>query len=387
MKLLEYQSKKILSEAGLPVPGFVPVRTADEVPAALTRLGIREGVAKVQVFAGGRGKAGGVKLFNGLEQAQAFAQKWLGNQLITNQTGPEGVPVREVLISESCTIARELYLAVTLDRAAVSPLIMLSPDGGMEIEEVSAKTPERILKLYPEFGKPLSEDLLAQAAAFMKLEGEQASQFHAILVKLYQVYLDSDCMLLEINPLVVTEEDKLMLIDCKMDIDDNALYRQTALEGDVNAEKTASEIEAASYGMSYISMDGTIGCMVNGAGLAMATMDSIQHCGGRPANFLDVGGSANEEAVSKAIDIISKDHTVECILVNIFGGIMRCDTIAAGIVSALGKSGLKIPMVVRLEGNNVEIGNEILNRSGLNIISASSLQDAAEKSVRSTLKS
>lgn len=386
MKLLEYQSKKILSEAGLPVPGFVPIRSADEVPQALASLGISEGVAKVQVFAGGRGKAGGVKLFTGAEQAKAFATKWLGATLVTHQTGPEGVPVNEVLLSEACSIARELYLAITLDRTAVSPLIMLSPDGGMEIEEVSAKTPERILKLYPEFGQPLSPALLEQAANFMKLEGKQADQFHDILQKLYQVYLDTDSMLLEINPLVVTEEGNLLLIDCKMDIDDNALYRQVNLGGDPNSEKTPSEIEAANHGMSYISMDGNIGCMVNGAGLAMATMDSIKNCGGSPANFLDVGGSATEEAVSEAIEIISGDHAVECILVNIFGGIMRCDTIATGIVAAVSKSVQKIPMVVRLEGNNVELGKEILAKSGLNIQSANSLDDAAKKAVLLTRK-
>lgn len=386
MKLLEYQSKKILAEAGLPVPGFVPIRSAEEVSQALSQLGIQEGVAKVQVFAGGRGKAGGVKLFNGAEQAKSFATKWLGAMLVTHQTGPEGVPVREVLLSEACTIARELYLAITLDRTAVSPLIMLSPDGGMEIEEVSAKTPERILKLYPEFGQPLSASLLEQAATFMKLEGEQADQFHDILQKLYQVYLDTDSMLLEINPLVVTEEGNLLLIDCKMDIDDNALFRQTALGGDVHSEKTPAEIEAASHGMSYISMDGNIGCMVNGAGLAMATMDSIKYSGGSPANFLDVGGSATEEAVSEAIEIISGDHAVECILVNIFGGIMRCDTIATGIVAAVSKSTQKIPMVVRLEGNNVELGKEILAKSGLNIQSANSLDEAAKKAVLLTRK-
>lgn len=386
MKLLEYQSKKILTEAGLPVPKFVPIRSVDEVPGALAMLGIHEGVAKVQVFAGGRGKAGGVKLFSDLEHAQAFASKWLGAQLVTHQTGPEGVPVREVLISESCTIARELYLAITLDRAAVSPLIMVSPDGGMEIEEVAANTPERILKIYPEFGKPLSEELTLQAAAFLKLEGTQAKQFHDILQKLYAVYLEKDAMLLEINPLVVTEEGNLLLIDCKFDIDDNALFRQADCGGDPNAEKTHSEIEAAAYGMSYITMDGNIGCMVNGAGLAMATMDSIKYNGGSPANFLDVGGSATEEAVSEAIEIIAGDHAVECILVNIFGGIMRCDTIAAGIVAAVGKSTQKIPMVVRLEGNNVELGKQILANSGLNIQSADSLDEAARKAVVLTRK-
>lgn len=386
MKLLEYQSKKILKEAGLPVPRSLPVSSVEELPAVLKTLGISRGVVKAQAFTGARGKAGGIRLFTNEQEAMDFTSHMIGMQLVTHQTGPEGVKIHLVLIEEACPIDKEFYVAFLLDRTAINPLIMVSPDGGMDIEAVSAQTPERILKLYPEFNKPISLDLLKQASDFLSLSGELAEQFHDVLQKLYTVYYETDAMLLEINPLVVTADHHLLLLDCKLDIDDNANYRQMDTGGDPNAEKTHSEIEAATYGMSYISMDGSIGCMVNGAGLAMATLDSIKYNGGSPANFLDVGGSATEDAVAKAIAIIAGDHAVECILVNIFGGIMKCDTIAMGIVAAVSKSTLKIPMVVRLEGNNVELGKQILANSGLDIQSASSLDDAAKKAVTLTRK-
>lgn len=386
MKLLEYQSKKILKEAGLPVPQSLPVSSVDELPSVLKTLGISRGVVKAQAFTGARGKAGGIRLFTNEQEAMDFTSHMIGMQLVTHQTGPEGVKIHLVLIEEACPIDKEFYVAFLLDRAAINPLIMISPDGGMDIEAVSAQTPERILKLYPEFNKPISSDLLKQASDFLSLTGELAVQFHDVLQKLYTVYLDTDAMLLEINPLVVTADHHLLLLDCKLDIDDNANYRQMQTGGDPNAEKTHSEIEAATYGMSYITMDGSIGCMVNGAGLAMATLDSINYNGGSPANFLDVGGSATEDAVAKAIAIIAGDHAVECILVNIFGGIMKCDTIALGIVAAVSKSTLKIPMVVRLEGNNVELGKQILANSGLDIQSAGSLDEAAKIAVSLTRK-
>ncbi|HET9570733.1 MAG TPA: ADP-forming succinate--CoA ligase subunit beta [Bacteroidales bacterium] len=386
MKLLEYQSKNILREAGLPVPRSLPVKSAEEIPAALQKLGITRGVVKAQAFTGARGKAGGIKLFNNEQEAKDLTSRMIGMQLVTHQTGPEGVKIHLVLIEEACSIEKEFYMAITLDRTAVNPLIMISPDGGMDIEAVSAKSPERILRIYPEINQPISAELLHKASDFLGLEGSLASQFHDVLQKLYVVYYNTDAMLLEINPLAVTTDQRLLLLDCKLDIDDNADYRQMETGGDPNAEKTHSEIEAANWGMSYISMDGNIGCMVNGAGLAMATMDSIKYSGGSPANFLDVGGSATEEAVAKAIEIIAGDHAVECILVNIFGGIMKCDTIAIGIVAAVSKSVLKIPMVVRLEGNNVELGKEILANSGLNIQSADSLDEAARKAVLLTRK-
>ena len=386
MKLHEYQSKALLKKAGLPVPRSIHVNKANEVADALHQTEIKRGVVKAQAFTGGRGKAGGIKLFTSTEEAIKYAEQLIGMQLVTHQTGPEGVKIHSVLLEEASNIAKEFYVAILLDRSKVNPLFMISPDGGMDIEEVAEKTPERIIRLYPEIGKPLTQSLKNQGAEFLGLEGDLKVQFGDVLQKLYNVYLERDATLLEINPLIVTDENQLAILDCKFDIDDNALFRQMDSGGDPNAEKTASEIEAAKYEMSYITLDGNIGCMVNGAGLAMATMDSIKHNGGEPANFLDVGGSATEEAVTKAIEIISSDKGVECILVNIFGGIMQCDTIAKGIVSAVKKSGSKLPLVVRLEGTNVEIGKQIIKDSGLNIISADDLDDAARKAVSVTQK-
>lgn len=387
MKLHEYQSKALLEAAGVPVPKGLNVETSDKIPEGLKKLGIESGVIKAQAFTGGRGKAGGIKFFKNVDEAVSYANDMIGMTLVTHQTGPDGVKIHSVLLAEETDIEKELYVAILLDRAKISPVIMVSPDGGMDIEDVAANTPERIMNLYPEVGKPLDDLLLNQAAEFLGLEGGVKEQFIDALPKLYQVYLDRDASLLEINPLVITPEQNITFLDCKFDIDDNAVYRQGESGGDPNAEKTAAEIEAGEYGMSYISLDGNIGCMVNGAGLAMATMDSIKHKGGDPANFLDVGGSATEEAVTKAFDIISSDHAVDSILVNIFGGIMQCDTIANGIVAAVKKSGLKLPLVVRLEGTNVEIGKKIIDESGLNIISADNLDDAAQKAVSVTQKS
>ena len=381
MKLHEYQSKALLQKAGIKVPNGINVETPDDVPAALEKLGISQGVIKAQAFTGGRGKAGGIKFFTSVDEAVGYAKDMIGMTLVTHQTGPDGVKIHSVLLAEETDIERELYVAFLLDRAEVKPTIMISPEGGMEIEEVADKTPERILHLHPEFNEPIAQDLLDQAAAFLGLEGSLKDQLSDMLQKLYDVYLDYDASLLEINPLVVTPDEKISVLDCKFDVDDNAVYRQAATGGDAQAEMNEAEIEASKYGMSYITLDGNIGCMVNGAGLAMATMDSIKHNGGEPANFLDVGGSATEEAVTKAFEIISSDENVQAILVNIFGGIMKCDTIANGIVAAVSKSGLKLPLVVRLEGTNVELGKKIIEESGLNIISAENLDDAAKKSV------
>ncbi|MFA9388276.1 MAG: ADP-forming succinate--CoA ligase subunit beta [Prolixibacteraceae bacterium] len=387
MKLHEFQSKALLQAAGIPAPKGMNVETPDQIAGALQKLQMESGVIKAQAFTGGRGKAGGIKFFRNAEEATAYAEQMIGMTLITHQTGPDGVKIHSVLLAEETDIKKELYLSILLDRTKVNPVIMVSPDGGMDIEEVADKTPERILHVYPEIGKDISSSLIDEAAAFLGLEGDLKVQFGDVLTKLYQVYLERDATLLEINPLVITPDDKLTVLDCKFDIDDNAVYRQMDSGGDPNAEKTGSEIEATKYDMSYISLDGNIGCMVNGAGLAMATMDSIKHNGGEPANFLDVGGSATEEAVTKAFEIISSDKRVECILVNIFGGIMQCDTIANGIIAAVEKSGLKLPLVVRLEGTNVEIGKKIIQDSGLNIISANDLDDAARKAVSVIQKS
>lgn len=381
MKLHEYQSKALIQKARINLPKGINVETPEDVPAALEKLGISKGVIKAQAFTGGRGKAGGIKFFNSVEEAVKYATDMIGMTLVTHQTGPEGVKVHSVLLAEETDIDKELYIAFLLDRAEISTTIMISPEGGMEIEDVAENTPERILHLHPEFDQPIADDLLDQAAAFLGLEGDLKNQLSDMLQKLYRVYLDYDASLLEINPLVLTPDKKLSVLDCKFDVDDNAVYRQAATGGDAQAEMDKAEIEASKYGMSYISLDGNIGCMVNGAGLAMATMDSIKHNGGEPANFLDVGGSATEEAVTKAFEIISSDKNVQCILVNIFGGIMKCDTIANGIVAAVSKSGLKLPLVVRLEGTNVDLGKKIIEESGLNIISAENLDDAAKQSV------
>lgn len=386
MKLLEYQSKKLLIEAGLPVPKGVHVESAVEVSEALKNSGIKIGVVKAQAFTGGRGKAGGIRLFKTESEAIDFTDHMIGMTLITHQTGSQGTKIHSVLLEEASSIQREIYVAILLDRSKVSPVIMISPDGGMDIEAVAEKTPERILKLYPASSTNLGNELKQDAAKFLGFNQNLSTKLSDVLDKLYHVYKTYDASLLEINPLIVTSENELKILDCKFDIDDNAAFRQEKSGGDPNADKNQAEIDAATYGMSYISLDGNIGCMVNGAGLAMATMDSIKHYGGDPANFLDVGGSATEEAVTKAFDIISSDHAVSCILVNIFGGIMKCDTIANGIVKAVEKSGLKVPLVVRLEGTNVELGKKIIEESGLNIISAENLDDAAKKSVSVTQK-
>jgi succinyl-CoA synthetase beta subunit len=379
MKLHEYQAKAILRQAGLPVPKGEVVFTADEVPAALAKLGATAGVAKAQAYTGGRGKAGGIKLFKTADEAKAMSKQLIGMTLVTKQTGPQGVKIEAVLLEDASVIKRELYVAVTLDRAKANIVFILSPEGGMDIEDVAEKTPEKIKKLYPAWGRNVDAALAAEGAKFLGLEGEQSKAFADILEKLYRIYQAKDCSLLEINPLIVNDKGGLALLDCKFNIDDNAVYRQKDTGGDENAEKDPSEIEAAKYGLSYIKLDGDIGCMVNGAGLAMATMDIIAHYGAQPANFLDVGGSASEEAVTKAFEIISSDKNVKAILVNIFGGIMPCDRIARGVVNAVKTTGLKVPLVVRLEGTNVKEGKEVIDQSGLDLFSAADLEDGARK--------
>ncbi len=379
MKLHEYQAKAILRQAGLPVPKGEVVFKAEDVPGALAKLGMTSGVAKAQAYTGGRGKAGGIKLFKTADEALALTKQLLGMTLVTKQTGPEGVKIHAVLLEEASVIKRELYVAVTLDRAKANIVFILSPEGGMDIEEVSEKTPEKIKKFYPAWGRNLDVNLIAEGAGFLGLVGPQVKQFGDVLEKLYRLYQEKDCTLLEINPLVVNGTGALSLLDCKFDIDENAVFRQKDTGGDPDGEKDPSEIEASKFGLSYIKLDGDIGCMVNGAGLAMATMDIIAHYGSQPANFLDVGGSASEEAVTKAFEIISSDKHVKAILVNIFGGIMPCDRIARGVVNAVKTTGLKVPLVVRLEGTNVKEGKEVIDQSGLDLFSAADLEDGARK--------
>lgn len=381
MKLHEYQSKALLAKKNLPVPKGIIVDTEDEVPQALKTLNTSQGVVKAQAYTGGRGKAGGVKLFKTEEEAVAYTKGMVGMTLVTHQTGPKGAKVYHILIEGHTEIVKEYYMSILLDRAVAAPVLMISPDGGMDIEAVAEQTPERILKITLPIGKKIDKELTDKAAAFIGLDKALFDEFAFVVNGTYEVFNENDAMLIEINPLVLNGNGHLTIIDCKFDIDDNANYRQTETGGDPHAESTAAEIEASEWGMTYISLEGKIGCMVNGAGLAMATMDSIKHYGAEPANFLDVGGSANEEAVAKAFEIISSDENVECILINIFGGIMKCDTIAKGIIAAVKSVGLKVPLVVRLEGTNVELGKKLINESGLNIISANNLADGAKKSV------
>ena len=382
MNLHEYQAKALFAEYGLPVSKGQAVDTPEQAAAAAADIGGDRWVVKAQVHAGGRGKAGGVKLVNTAEEAAAFAEQWLGKKLVTYQTDAEGQPVSKILV-ESCTdIDQELYLGAVLDRATRRVVFMASTEGGVEIEKVAEETPEKILKA--------SIDPLTGAQAYqgrdlafrLGLQGAQIKQFTQLFMGLAALFQDLDLALLEINPLVITSEGNLHCLDGKINIDSNALYRQPKLQAMHDpSQEDEREAQAAKWELNYVALDGNIGCMVNGAGLAMGTMDIVQLHGGRPANFLDVGGGATRERVSEAFKIILSDQNVAAVLVNIFGGIVRCDLIAEGVIGAVEEVGVKVPVVVRLEGNNAELGREVLASSGLNIIAADSLSDAAEKVV------
>ncbi len=386
MKIHEYQGKQIFKKYGVPVPFGVAafsLREADEaIDAVIEKTGNQVVVVKAQIHAGGRGKGGGVKVAKGAEAARAAVRKILGMQLVTHQTGPEGKKVNRLLIEQGLDIARELYLGMTLDRASGRVVIMASTEGGMEIEEVAAKHPEKILKqpVHPATGwLPFQARDLAYRLA---LKGDEVKSFVSFCDALVRCYFEMDCSLAEINPVVVTKDGKVIALDAKLNFDDNAMYRHKDLEElrDPDEEDPA-EAEAKKFDLSYIALDGTIGCMVNGAGLAMSTMDIIKHYGGQPANFLDVGGGATTEKVTAAFKIITHDPQVRGIFVNIFGGIMKCDTIANGVVAAVKEVGLKVPLVVRLEGTNVELGKKILAESGLNLVAAADMADGAKKIV------
>jgi len=387
MNLHEYQAKQLFAQYNMPVPNNVVVDSADKVAAALQTL--REGacVVKAQVHAGGRGKAGGVKLVKTAAEVEQAVKAMLGTRLVTFQTGADGQPVNQVLIEETCDIARELYLGAVVDRASRRVVIMASTEGGMEIEKVAAETPEKILKtkIHP---VPGLQPYQARELAFgLGLKGEQIKQFGKLLAGLASMFIEKDLSLVEINPLVVTQEGDLLCLDGKINVDDNALFRQKQLlEMRDETQEDARENIARQWDLNYISLDGDIGCMVNGAGLAMATMDLIKLCGGEPANFLDVGGGATKERVSEAFKIILSDNNVKGVLVNIFGGIVRCDLIAEGIIGAVAEVNVGVPVVVRLEGNNAERGSQLLRDSGLNLIAANDLTDAAEKIVAEVAK-
>jgi succinyl-CoA synthetase beta subunit len=385
MKIHEYQAKGILAQYGVAVPRGEVANTLEEAMDVARKLftnGASGVVVKAQIHAGGRGKGGGVKVAKSLAQAEEYAKQILGMQLITHQTGPQGQKVQRLLIEETANIDRELYLGIVLDRAAAELVFMASKAGGMEIEEVAAKDPDAIFKAYidPAIGlQPYQARKLAFALGLKPTQINEAVKF---MLGLYKVFIETDASLLEINPFITTKDDKLFALDCKINFDDNAMFRHKQLKElrDV-AEEDPLEVEASKYALNYIKLDGNIACMVNGAGLAMATMDIIQYAGGSPANFLDVGGGANQQQIEHAFEILLSDKHVEAVFINIFGGILRVDTLAQGVVQAAKNLNVTVPVVLRLEGTNVEEGRKILKDSGLKFIIGETMQDAAEKVV------
>lgn len=382
MNIHEYQAKQVLKQYGVSVPEGHVAYTVDEAVEAAQKLGTDVTVVKAQIHAGGRGKAGGVKVAKNLDEVRTYAQDILGKVLVTHQTGPEGKEVGRLWIEQGCDIQNEYYVGVVVDSATQRVVMMASEEGGVEIEEVAAETPEKIFKevVDPAVGlMPFQARKLAYAINIPKQSVNKAVKF---MMGLYQAFVDKDCSMAEINPLVSTGSGDIMALDAKLNFDSNALFRHSdILELRDLTEEDEKEIEASKYDLSYISLDGNIGCMVNGAGLAMATMDIIKYSGGEPANFLDVGGGATTEKVTEAFKIILADKNVKGIFINIFGGIMKCDVIANGVVEAAKQVSLDVPLVVRLEGTNVDLGKQILNESGLNIIAAESMADGAEKIV------
>ena len=381
MKVHEYQGKAIFAEFGVPVPEGYPAFTVDEAVSAANKIGGKV-VVKAQIHAGGRGKGGGVKLANNLEEVKQYASDILGMQLVTHQTGPAGQKVERLLIEKAANIERELYAGIVLDRATGMFVIMVSTEGGMEIEKVASETPEKIVKEWIDPAIGLQAYQLRNLAYALKLEGGQVKAGIKTLGALWQAFQANDCSLIEINPLIVTAEGEVIAVDAKVNFDDNALYRQPQLEElrDLS-EEDAHEVEASKYNLNYIKLDGAVGCMVNGAGLAMGTMDIIKFHGGDPANFLDVGGVANTETVANGFRIILDDPNVKTVLINIFGGIVRCDRIAAGIIEAMEQINVQVPVVVRMEGTNAKEGRAMLADSSLEFIVAESLDEAALKAV------
>jgi len=382
LKIHEYQAKQILSRYGIPVPKSEVAFSVEEAKKGAEALGEGVRVVKAQIHAGGRGKGGGVKVTTSTEQCHEAIESIFGMQLVTHQTGPEGKEVTTLLIEEGCDIAREIYCGLVIDRAAECPVLMVSSEGGMDIEEVAAERPEAIHKAPISGDGSLADEDLQRLAAALEMEGDTASQFMEMSRNLAKVFVEEDCSLAEINPLVVTGSGDVIALDAKINFDENAAFRHPGhAELRDLSEEDPREARAEEWDLSYVGMDGNIGCMVNGAGLAMATMDIIKLRGGEPANFLDVGGTATAERVTEAFKIILEDPNVAAILVNIFGGIIRCDLIAEGIVEAAKVTNLSVPLVVRLEGNNVAEGHQILQSSGIDIITADDLSDAAVKAV------
>jgi succinyl-CoA synthetase beta subunit len=381
MKIHEYQAKAILAKHGVPVPQGEVVFTPADAAAAARRLGPPV-VVKAQIHAGGRGKGGGVKVVKSAEEAEDAARKMLGMTLVTYQTGPHGQKVERVLVEQGVRITRELYLGLVLDRSAERPVLMVSPDGGVEIEKVAAETPGRIFKEHVHPGVGLAAYQTRKLAFALGLEGPQIGQAGKFMSAIYDAFLKNDASLIEINPMIVTEDGGLLALDAKMNFDDNALYRHPDIK-DLRdlSEEDPLEVEASKYSLNYIKLDGTIGCMVNGAGLAMATMDIIKLAGGEPANFLDVGGGANAEQIKNAFRILMSDKSVKAVLINIFGGILRCDVLAEGVIAAVKALGVPVPIVIRMEGTNVEKGKQMLKESGLNFTTADTMDEGARKVV------
>lgn len=384
MNIHEYQAKELLKARGVPVlQGGVAYTAEEAAQIAKNDLSGPVYVVKAQIHAGGRGKGGGVKVVKSVDEVKATAKEMLGMQLVTHQTGPQGQEVRRIYIEEGCDIARELYLGILIDRATSRVTFMASTEGGMDIEEVAEKTPEKIMKVVIDPAIGMQPFQGRQLAFGLGLEGKQIGKAVDVMMKMYNAFVELDCSIVEINPLVVTGDGDIIPLDAKINFDDNAMFRHKDIEElrDV-AEEDPAEKRANDHELNYVKLTGNIGCMVNGAGLAMATMDIIKLYGGDPANFLDVGGGATKERVTEAFRIILSDPNVEGILVNIFGGIMRCDVIAEGVIAATREMGLTMPLVVRLEGTNVEKGKKLMKESGLNIIAADNLADAASKVVQ-----
>lgn len=387
MNIHEFQAKEVLRKYGVGTLQGAVATSPDQAVANAKAMGGSLWVVKAQIHAGGRGKGGGVKIAKSLDEVKSLTEKMLGMTLVTHQTGPEGRVVRQVYIEQGCDIARELYAAVVLDRATGRVSMMVSKEGGMDIEEVAEHRPEAIIRMSVDPVSGLMPYQARELAFALDIPGDLLGKATKFFMGLYQAYLDKDCSIAEINPLVVTKQGDLIALDAKMNFDSNALYRQKDIVSyrDLNEEEP-TEIEASKYELAFIKLDGNIGCLVNGAGLAMATLDIIKLHGGTPANFLDVGGGANKEKVTAAFRIILNDPKVNAILVNIFGGIMRCDVIAEGVIAAAKEVGLKVPLVVRLQGTNVDLGKKILAESGINVISADTLTEAAEKVVKAAGK-
>jgi len=391
MNIHEYQAKELMQRYGVAVPkgyvAYTPTEAVDAAKKLQTETGTAVWVVKSQIHAGGRGKGGGVKVVKTLDEVQAEARRMIGMNLVTHQTGPQGQEVKRVYIEQGCNIKRELYLGMLVDRATSCITIMASTEGGMDIEEVAAHTPEKIMKVAIDPVMGMQAFHARQVAFGLGLSGKQVGKATNFMLAMYKAFTQMDCAIVEINPLVVTGDDDIIALDAKMVFDDNALFRHPDIEKMRDeSEEDPAEVEAGKHQLNYVKLEGNIGCMVNGAGLAMATMDIIKLYGGQPANFLDVGGGATRERVTTAFKIILSDRNVEGILVNIFGGIMRCDVIAEGVIAAAKEVSLHVPLVVRLEGTNVDLGKKILAESGLPILAADNLADAAEKIVRAVKK-